>query len=191
MTYLHPHPDSGSNTPRLARARRRRAAAAIAAGAALASVLGPATPAVAADAAFTSAPDVALDSRALPHAIAVGDFNSDRRQDLAIADFGRDRVYSRLGNGDGTFRDGGEVTGLGRPQDVVVGDFDADGSEDLAVAADTSPDHAVTILRGFGDGRFTFASAFRLPGQSYARSLAVGDFDGDARAERREHRAGP
>ena len=71
--------------------------------------------------------------RTLPQSVAVGDFDSDGSQDLAIADFGDDRLYVRLGNGDGTFTDAGGVDGLSRPFNLVVGDFNADGTEDLAV----------------------------------------------------------
>ena len=179
MTDLSTHPHSA---PPPGRAGGKRAAAAIAADAALPWLLGSATPAVAADATFTSARDIALGPGAVPRELAIGDFNSDGRQDLAIADASRDRVYSRLGNGDGTFRDGGEVVGLGAPADVVVADFDADGNEDLAVAA-YSAGRAVSLLRGLGDGRFTLGSGFRLPGGEPATSLAVGDFDGDAQAD--------
>ena len=134
----------------------------------------------AADAAFISAGELEFDPRTLPQAIAVGDFDSDGSQDLAIADFAEDRLYVRLGNGDGTFTDAGGVDGLSRPFDVVVGDFNADGTEDLAVAAGVSPNFDIAVLRGQGDGSFQPLLPIQL-GDAVVHSLAVGDFNGDGR----------
>jgi FG-GAP-like repeat len=41
----------------------------------------------------------------------------------------------------------------------------------------------VTVWRGTGDGRFVVRSGFTIPGGRAVTSLAVGDFDGDARAD--------
>ena len=134
----------------------------------------------AADAAFISAGELAFDRRTLPQSVAVGDFDSDGSQDLAIADFGDDRLYVRLGNGDGTFTDAGGVDGLSRPFDLVVGDFNADGTEDLAVAAGVSPNFDIAVLRGRGDGSFQQLLPIQLQ-DAVVHSLAVGDFNGDGR----------
>ncbi|MGQ0591626.1 MAG: FG-GAP-like repeat-containing protein [Gammaproteobacteria bacterium] len=134
----------------------------------------------AADAAFISAGELEFDPRTLPQAIAVGDFDSDGKEDLAIADFAEDRLYVRLGNGDGTFTDAGGVNGLSRPFDVVVGDFNADGTEDLAVAAGVSPNFDIAVLRGQGDGTFQPLLPIQM-GDAVVQSLAVGDFNGDSR----------
>ena len=161
--------------------RTTRARAVIAAPAALACLFG-AAPALAADAPFEAAPDVALGERSGPQAIAVGDFDSDGRQDVAAGDFGRHRIVVRLGNGDGTFREAADIVGVQQPEDLVVGDFDADGTEDLAVAGYASP-YTVNVLRGLGDGRFTFHGGFNASNGSRVQSLAVGDFNGDAVAD--------
>ena len=89
----------------------------------------------------------------------------------------------RLGNGDGTYKAGGEATGLSRPQDLVVADFTGDGTEDIAVAAGTSPDRGVALLRGLGTGELSFHTAFTLPHQSFANSMAAADFNGDGRED--------
>jgi len=39
-----------------------------------------------------------------PHSVAVGDFNRDEREDLAVAAFGLTTVSVLLGQGDGGFR---------------------------------------------------------------------------------------
>jgi hypothetical protein len=107
--------------------RTTRAGVALAAPALLACVLG-ATPVLAADAPFRAAPDVDLGADSLPRSVAVGDFDTDGRQDLAIVDTGLDTVPVRLGRGDGTFADRQEIPGFERPRDAAVADFDATAS---------------------------------------------------------------
>ncbi|MCL2660567.1 MAG: FG-GAP-like repeat-containing protein, partial [Acidobacteriaceae bacterium] len=114
--------------------------------------------------------------------VAVGDFNGDGKQDLAMAVSGTvglipNTVIIFLGNGDGTFTQApGTPVPVGTtPQSIAVGDFNGDSIPDLAVA---SVSGMPSILLGDGTGVFT-----RVPGtpiaitSSYA--LAVGDLDGD------------
>jgi len=71
---------------------------------------------------------------AAPTSVAVGDFNGDGAQDLAVANFGSNDVSVLRGNGDGTFQAAVNF-GVGeRPFSVAVGDFNGDGPQDLAVA---------------------------------------------------------
>src|SRR2546428_12546167 len=62
------------------------------------------------------------------------------------------------------------------PQSVAVGDFNGDGVQDLATA--NSGSHDVSVLLGNGGGSFQPAQSFTT-GSHAARSVAVGDFDGD------------
>jgi hypothetical protein len=79
-----------------------------------------------------------------PYSVAVGDFNRDGRQDLAVAIY-PDNVSVLLGNGDGTFQ-GAQIFGAGTfPSSVAVGDFNLDGLPDLAVANNRSDDVSVLI----------------------------------------------
>jgi hypothetical protein len=75
-----------------------------------------------------------------PRAIAIGDFNGDGKQDLAVADYG-DSVTSAgagvsilLGNGDGTFRAAQKLNAGVAATSIVTADFNRDGKLDLAVA---------------------------------------------------------
>lgn len=70
--------------------------------------------------------------------VAVGDYNSDGRADVAISDWGRMFLYEDAG--DGSFYDAGQAAGLsigaGRAQSwgVELADMDNDGDLDLPVA---------------------------------------------------------
>lgn len=130
---------------------------------------------------FTNAPNVgvAFSSRA----IAVGDFNSDGNEDLAIAcdDVAAinqpDHVFVRLGAGNGTFTNAANVTVGTDPYGVAVGDFNSDGNEDLAVANSRSEN--VSVHLGAGNGNFASTADAYLVDGSMPTAVAVGDFSSD------------
>jgi hypothetical protein len=83
----------------------------------------------------------------------------------------------------GTFQTATSV-GLGaNPSSVAVGDFNADGKPDLAVANFGSDNvENVSILLGNGNGTFQAAVNYGVGGES-PFSVAVGDFNGDSKAD--------
>ena len=119
-----------------------------------------------------------------PRTIAVGDFNGDGIADLAVVNAGSGNLTILLGNGTGGFAQapGSPILAGNLPYAVAIGDFNSDGKTDLAVANVNSRD--ISILLGDGTGRFTsmagspYAASFTLP-----VSIAVGDFNGDGRAD--------
>jgi hypothetical protein len=113
-----------------------------------------------------------------PSAVAVGDFNGDSKQDLAIAGGG---VNVLLGQGDGTFLPALNFPVGYNPRSVAVGDFNGDGKQDLAVANSTYPNGTVSVLLGQGDG--TFQSAVNYAAGSYPWSVVVADFNGDGKQD--------
>ena len=100
--------------------------------------------------------------------IAAADVNGDGKIDLVT-----DGVSVLLGNGDGTFTDGGGVASQGAGVSINLGDFNGDGKLDIAAG--------ISTLLGNGDGTFqdplTFAGLF--PGGP----LSVGDFTGEGKLD--------
>jgi hypothetical protein len=113
-----------------------------------------------------------------PIAVAVGDFNGDGNQDLAVANLGGG-VTVLLGNGSGGFTvsTGSPFAAGMEPEAVAVGDFNGDGIQDLAIANSGSSN--LTVLLGNGSGGFAAATGSPFAVGAHADSVAVGDFNGD------------
>jgi hypothetical protein len=117
-------------------------------------------------------------------ALAVGDFNGDHIQDLAVVQFkgtnsGSLSIY--LGDGGGFHHSATYSLGV-EPVSVVVADFNGDGVADIAVAnrmgfGQSGKEGAVMIFLGDGHGRFRKPAIYKLPGAPHG--LAVGDLNGD------------
>jgi len=111
-----------------------------------------------------------------PDAVAIGDFNNDGNQDLAVLNTGP-TVSILLGNGTGSFESATLTDNnldYNAPSDIVAADFNGDGITDLVVTSSTT--QTVSLLPGRGDG--TFAPPQIIPVQAPA-TIAVGDFNGD------------
>jgi len=114
-----------------------------------------------------------------PISLAVGDFNQDGNQDLAVVNGWTLTIL--LGNGDGTFKAAAATPSTGsNPSALAVGDFNGDGIPDLAIA-NRYPTQ-VTILLGNGDGTFTTVPAAPAT-DSDPVSIAVADFNGDGKLD--------
>ena len=115
---------------------------------------------------------------------AVGDFNKDGVLDIVYAGHG---LTILLGNGDGTFREGVTLPSKGYSYAPAVADFNGDGILDIAdTNAVEDPDFLmddgfVSVYLGAGDGSFT-ASA-NLTVQLGPRTIVVGDFNRDGKAD--------
>jgi hypothetical protein len=111
------------------------------------------------------------------------DLNGDGKTDLAVAD--GSAVNILLGNGDGTFQPPASYSGgaLGYSNAIAPADFNGDGKPDLVTTSFNGYGAAgfANIFIGNGDGTFQPALSYPAGNQPYA--LAVGDFNGDGRAD--------
>ena len=127
--------------------------------------------------AFTNAADSAVGDA--PQSVAIGDFNNDGRQDIAVANSGSANVSIRLGDGLGGFNTVPDV-GVGpNPVSIAIGDFNNDGRQDFATANLNSNNASIRL--GDGSGGFSAAPDVGVGGQHVF--VAVGDFNNDGRQD--------
>ncbi|MGH9793239.1 MAG: FG-GAP repeat domain-containing protein, partial [Candidatus Acidiferrales bacterium] len=116
-----------------------------------------------------------------------GDFDSDGKLDIALANSGANSVTILLGDGRGGLREapGSPFNAGPKPHLLAAGDFNRDGKLDLAVTEHDSND--VRVLLGDGSGRFAaapgspFAALTRMPPHNHG--LSAGDVNGDGKLD--------
>lgn len=126
---------------------------------------------------FTLASSATVGNGALT--VVTGDFNGDKKLDLAVTNASDNTVSILLGKGDGTFTAANLLTVGTLPYSVAVGDFNADGKLDLAVT--NTWDNTVSVLLGDGAGNFTGASVVATGIGPI--SLASADLNGDGKLD--------
>lgn len=115
----------------------------------------------------------------LPYAAAIGDFNLDGKQDVAIANYGINTVSIRLGDGLGNFTGNSNFTVGQNPQSIAIADFDLDGKQDLLVTNFVS--NTISILYGTGNGDFSLP--LHIPVGSLPYAAVAADFNNDGRPD--------
>jgi hypothetical protein len=126
-------------------------------------------------------------------AVAVGDFNGDGILDLAVLCNTSASTFVApnnitgaieilLGSGGGNFQTPVEypIDGMD-PTLIFTTDFRNNGKLDLAVLNQAS--NNITILLGNGDGTFGTAVDYAIPSGTTAKSMAIGDLNGDGHAD--------
>jgi hypothetical protein len=137
---------------------------------------------------FFGKPGRVFDTGAIPslgngnarvEAIAIGDFDRDTRPDIAIADSSdgmANKVLVLFGEGARRFSAGPTLDPHGSTFALSSVDLDGNGTLDLAVATGN------TIATFLGNTNRTFTAA-TSPAGAWTASLAVGDLDGDGKAD--------
>jgi len=115
--------------------------------------------------------------------VIAGDFNKDGMLDVVTANRGSNTVTVYLGNGNGTFQAGQQITVFTGPFGLAVGDINHDGNLDLIVTSlFASGSGGIAVLLGNGDGTFQSPTLFTTDhGQSLAAALA--DVNGDGKLD--------
>jgi|GEM_PF-1644252 len=114
-----------------------------------------------------------------PQAIALGDFNNDGKQDVAVACKGGNTVSVRTGTGTGDFIGVIEnAVGIG-PMAIAAGDFNGDGKQDIVVGCKNSSSVEVRL----GNGASRFGAALNVPIDNDPSSIAVADFNADGKQD--------
>lgn len=109
-----------------------------------------------------------------PSHMAVGDFNRDGRDDVAVASPESKEVHILLGNPDGSFTPGTVVPSFGTfPAWIVAGDLNGDAFVDLAVADERAG--GVYLMFGGANATFSTPSLRSIGRRPFA--VAIGNFD--------------
>jgi len=113
-----------------------------------------------------------------PVMIAVGDFNNDGIEDLAVPNSGENTIGVPLGKGDGTFQPSVKFSTGRSPYAIAVGDFNGDGNLDIAVT--NRDDNNLSVLLGKGDGTFQVQTTYAAGNSPLGIAIADFNLDGNA-----------
>ncbi len=110
------------------------------------------------------------------------DYDADGRLDLAVTLNNQSNVSLLRGNGSGAFDAPRNVARAANNAEIISADFNGDGRGDLLIASSVaSGNDRAYALTSNGDGSFTERGSYDIG--SGARKLALGDFNGDGRAD--------
>jgi hypothetical protein len=116
-----------------------------------------------------------------PRGLVAGDFNGDKKVDLAFTDSLQGKVIVLLGDGYGSFPRRVLSPTAGKvPERLALGDFNGDGQLDVAVTSYFGGTE-IEVLLGKGDGSFRAQFQHEVGGRS--RWIAAGDLNRDGKLD--------
>ncbi|MES2703357.1 MAG: FG-GAP-like repeat-containing protein [Bacteroidota bacterium] len=132
------------------------------------------------------APKADITGVSLPHHVAIGDVDGDGMQDMVVvrnSTVNNVYVYRHTGiPGTLSFATPIQLSADSQPFNVSIGDLDGDGKPELMVANNNS--HNVSVFRNTGSsGTVSFATKMDIATGFNPRSVAVGDMNGDGKAD--------
>ncbi|MEQ8237816.1 MAG: FG-GAP-like repeat-containing protein, partial [Cyclobacteriaceae bacterium] len=120
-----------------------------------------------------------------PLSVAIGDLDGDGKADLAVANYGSNTVsiFRNTSTAVGTMSyASGQKTGSG-PISIAIGDLDGDGKVDLAVINESSATVSVFRNTSTAVGTISYAAKQDYTTGTEPYSAAIGDLDGDGKAD--------
>ena len=119
------------------------------------------------------------------NSIAIGDLNADGSADLAVAygDASSGNVSVLANKGNGMFAAAVNTAAGANPDSVAIGDLNGDGKPDLVVAHDSGSVATENVVVLFNNGNGSFAAPVTYAAGPRAVSVALGDLDGDGKAD--------
>src|SRR5579872_63346 len=111
--------------------------------------------------------------------VVAGDFNGDKKMDIALVD--PPYVSVMLGNGDGTFQPPSDNASFIGTQWIAVGDFNNDKRLDIAAVGYFGSSYNLGVLVGNGDG--TLQDSITTPLEYVPASVAAGDMNQDGKLD--------
>lgn len=121
-----------------------------------------------------------------PENVVVGDFNHDKKLDLAIADPGSGVLGVLLGNGDGTFQAPATypiMESFSAPYFIATADVNGDGYLDLEALGVTDGPPFVAILLANNDNSGTFNAPTYITLNGDPNWLTFGDLNNDGKLD--------
>ena len=133
--------------------------------------------------AFVAQVTYSTGSNSRPYSVAAADVNGDSKPDIIVANYGTSNVGVLLNTGNGTFAD--QVTystgSNSRPYSVAATDVNGDSKPDMIVA--NNGGRNVGVFLNTGDGTFAAQMTYSTGPNTYPRSVAAADVNGDTKAD--------
>jgi hypothetical protein len=114
--------------------------------------------------------------------VVTADFNGDNRLDLAVTEYGSDKLSIFLNTGSG-FQPKVDYPTGSKPYGLATADLDGDGNLDLAVTNRSGSTAASTVSVFLGDGNGAFQPRTDYPAGIGPVAVVLGDFNGGGKPD--------